>query len=88
MKLERDENGDFVIDPSVLTERLSVDAERFRRHMRMGLVTSVVESGTGDDEGCQRLTVRYGNAAWRAIIDADRNVLSEEVVAIGKPRPG
>lgn len=82
MKLNRDDNGDFLIDPSLLTDRFSVSADEFRRHMRMGLVTSVVEIGTGNDEGRRRLTVRYGNSVWRAVVDADQTVLSEEAFDI------
>jgi len=84
MRLKRDDNGDFLIDPSLLTDRFSVDADEFRRHMRLGRVTSAVENGTGDDEGRQRLTVRYGNSVWRVIVDADQNVLNEESFDIGE----
>jgi hypothetical protein len=83
MKLERDSSGDFIIDAAMVAERLSASAEPFRRHMRMGLVTSVVETGAGSDKGHQRLSVRYGNAIWRAVVDADHNVLSEEIVRVG-----
>jgi hypothetical protein len=82
MKLVSDDNGDFLIDPSLLTDRFCVNADEFRRHMRMGLVTSVVEVGTGNDEGRRRITVRYGNSAWRAVVDANQNVLSEETFDI------
>ena len=51
MKLGRDGNGDFVLDPAVLTKKLRVDPDRLRRSMRLGLVTSKVKVGTGCDEG-------------------------------------
>ena len=79
MKLERDPKGDFFIDPSMLADRLAMDAGDLRRRMRLGLVTSIVEAGDGDDLGNQRLTLRSGNTVWRIIVDAELNIVSEEV---------
>ena len=87
MKLECDENGDFVLDPAVLTEKLGVDPERLRRGMRLGLVTSKVEVGTGSDDGTWRLTVRSGNTVWRAIIDSDHEVVAEEAFRLESTPP-
>ncbi len=87
MKLECDGNGDFVLDPAVLTEKLRVDPDRLRRSMRLGLVTSKVEVGTGGDEGTWRLTVRSGNAVWRAIIDSDYEVVGEEAFRLDATPP-
>jgi hypothetical protein len=78
MKLERDPKGDFFIDPSALADRLAVNADELRRRMRLGLVTSIIETGDGEDLGRQRLTLRSGNKVWRAVVDADQNILSEE----------
>ncbi|RIK83455.1 MAG: hypothetical protein DCC69_14165 [Hyphomicrobiales bacterium] len=78
MKLERDADGDYVLDPALLTQRLSVPEDELRHLMRLGQVTSVVEAGEGDDAGRQRLSVRCGDMVWRAVVDAQLNVLSEE----------
>ena len=86
MKLECDGNGDFVLDPAVLTEKLRVDPDRLRRIMCLGLV-SKVEVGTGSDEGTWRLTVRSGNAVWRAIIDSDYEVVGEEAFRLDATPP-
>jgi hypothetical protein len=86
MRLECDETGDLFVDPDFLSRRLCLTVEEFRRRLRMGLVTSLVEAGDGDDEGRRRLTVRCGRTAWRAIVDADNEVTSEELVSVA-PNP-
>ena len=78
MKLERDADGDYVLDPALLTQRLSVPEDELRHLMRLGQVTSVVEAGEGDDAGRQRLSVRCGDMVWRAVLDGENAVLSEE----------
>lgn len=85
MKLECDGKGDFVVDHCLLTVKLAISSEELRRRMRLGLVTSVVEAGLGSDEGLRRLTIRCGNAVWRAIVDAQQNVVSEETFSLGGP---
>lgn len=79
IKFEVDESGDLIVDPVVLSARLSLDTEDLRRRMRIGLVTSLIEVGIGTDEGRRRVTVRCGDKAWRAVIDARQVVLSEDV---------
>jgi hypothetical protein len=78
MRIERDSRGDFVLDPDELAAKLGVSATELRRRMKVGLVTSLVEAGQGEDAGLCRLTVRCGGAVWRAIVDADGSVIREE----------
>jgi Family of unknown function (DUF6522) len=78
MRIERDSRGDFVLDPDELAAKLGVSATELRRRMKVGLVTSLVETGQGEDAGLCRLTVRCGRAVWRAIVDADGSVIREE----------
>jgi hypothetical protein len=91
-KLERDGGGDFLLDPELLAGRFLLSAERFRRLVRAGAVKSSVERGLGEDAGRQRLTVRCGNRAWTAVVDAGNNVVSETLVVLRHPparaRPG
>lgn len=82
MRLERDEKGDLFVDPDFLSAKLRVAPGELRRRMRMGLVASVVEQGIGDDEGRRRITIRSGRTAWRAILDADDRITSEEIVSL------
>ncbi len=78
MILGCDEQGDFILDPALLCSRLSLNEQELRRRMRLGQVTSQVEIGIGDDEGCRRLTVRSGRSVWRAVVDAENRLVSEE----------
>ena len=89
MRLELDPTGDYVLDPAFLALRLSMEANELRRRMRLGLVTSLVERGTGSDEGSTRLTVRSANSVWRGVVDADNCIVSEESIDLRQsPAPG
>jgi hypothetical protein len=83
MRIELDQRGDDVLDASALAEKLSIPPEDLRRRMRLGLVTSLVEAGEGEDAGLRRLTVRCGDEVWRAVLDADDQIVEEEQV--GEP---
>jgi hypothetical protein len=78
MRIERDQRGDYVLDAAALAEKLSIPPEDLRRRMRLGLVTSLVETGEGEDAGLRRLTVCCGAAVWRAVIDADGRIVGED----------
>jgi uncharacterized protein DUF6522 len=79
MRIERDSNGDYVLDPDELAPKLCLSADELRDRMKSGLVTSLVEAGQGEDAGLCRLTVRFGKAVWRAIVSADGSVVREEL---------
>jgi len=83
MRIEQDPSGDHVLDATALAEKLSIPPEDLRRRMRLGLVTSLVEAGEGEDAGLRRLTVRCGDEVWRAVLDADDQIVEEEQV--GEP---
>ena len=85
--LERDGEGDFVVDPAQLAGRFALSAERFRRLVRAGQVKSSVEQGVGEDEGRLCLTLRCGNRAWKAVVDAGGNVVSETLLVLRRPPP-
>jgi len=78
MRIEQDPSGDHVLDATALAEKLSIPPEDLRRRMRLGLVTSLVETGEGEDAGLRRLTVCCGAAVWRAVIDADGQIVGED----------
>ena len=83
MRIEWDERGDDVLDATALAETLSISPEDLRRRMRPGLVTSLVEAGEGEHTGLRRLTVRSGAEVWRAVVDADDQIIEEE--RVGEP---
>jgi hypothetical protein len=78
MRIERDQGGDFLLEPAALAEKLSLPPEDLRRRMRLGLVTSLVEAGEGEHAGLRRLTVRCGAEVWRAVLDADGQIVGED----------
>lgn len=85
MHIERDGNGDFVLEPSQLATRFGLQSDDFRRKLRKGLVTSTVERGEGEHMGTCRLTVRIGNRVWRAILDSGDTVTSETLAFFQRP---
>jgi hypothetical protein len=78
MRIERDSRGDYVLDPDELAIKLRLSADELRRRMKVGLVTSLVEAGQGEDAGLCRLTVRCGGAVWRAVVGGDGFIIREE----------
>lgn len=76
-RIERDAGGDFVLDPAVLAARFRLSVADFRRNMALGHITSMVEAGQGEDAGRFRLTLRFGNRVWRAVVDASGRVADE-----------
>ena len=79
MFVERAQNGDFIVDSSEIAARFGLSLSEFRRYMQMGSITSSVETGTADDEGTRRLSLRFGNRVWHAILDHENRVQHEEV---------
>lgn len=77
LQIERDAQGDFILDSAEVAARFSLAVADFRRNMALGHVTSMVEAGDGEDEGTFRLTLRLGNRVWRAIVDGSGNVVGE-----------
>ncbi len=82
MRLECNEKGDLFVDPDFLSRKLCLTPQELQRRMKIGLVTSLVEAGTGPDAGRRRITVRCGRTAWRAIVDDGNAITSEELVSL------
>lgn len=80
MTLECETGGNLIVDPALLSARLALGVEELQRRMRLGLVTSLIEDGVEADDGRRRLTVRSGNRIWRAIVDAQHELVSEEIL--------
>lgn len=86
MRIERDGNGDFILDPAELAQRFGLQVAEFRRLQEQGLVNSTVEVGEGEDAGTSRLSLRIGNRIWRAVIGLGGEVFREEMnIARGAP---
>lgn len=82
MRVDRDSNGDFILDPVELATRFAMTPDDFHSRMRQGLAVSTVEIGEGAEQGSCRLSIRLGNRLWRAIINADGVVVSETLTFV------
>lgn len=83
------QDGSATIEASYLAAKLGLTTERFRAEMRRGIVYGVTERGEGADQGRTRLTIRYRDRSWSAIVEPDGSF--EEVTAIKQGqarRPG
>lgn len=77
--VERSPNGDFTLDSSEIASRFGVSQSLFRNYIQRGLVASSVEIGSGEHAGTRRLSLRFGNRQWRAILDDENEVKHEEL---------
>ncbi|MCJ9669972.1 MULTISPECIES: DUF6522 family protein [unclassified Neorhizobium] len=82
MYIERDPNGDFILESGEIADRFGLSREDFRRRIRQGLVTSTVERGEAEDIGTCRLSVRLGNRMWRAVLNNEGEVQNEAVTFV------
>ena len=64
-------DGGITIDAEILAPRLGLTADALKANMARGLVTSVAETGVGEDAGRTRLTFRYRARVWRVVVEAD-----------------
>lgn len=78
MLVERTSNGDFIVASSEIAERFGLSLSEFRRYMQLGSVTSSVEVGSATHEGTTRLSLRFGNRYWRAVLNGEDEVQQEE----------
>lgn len=82
MHIERGPNGDFILESDEIADRFGLSSDDFRRRIRQGLVTSMVERGEAEDFGTCRLSVRLGNRLWRAILSNEGEVRDEAVTFV------
>ncbi|WEZ85746.1 DUF6522 family protein (plasmid) [Rhizobium sp. 32-5/1] len=86
-------NGDFTLDSSEIASRFGVSQSDFRRYIQRGLVASSVEIGSDEHAGTRRLSLRFGNRQWCAIVDMENTVQHEELTFLSgrssrrTPRP-
>lgn len=64
-------SGEITVDAVFLAPKLGLSAQTLQAEMRRGLVVSVVEEGRDEDAGRTRVTFRYGQRVWRAVIAPD-----------------
>jgi len=65
------EDGQIIIDPEYLAQKLGLTPDTLRAGMRNGDIVSSSETGTEDHAGKTRITVRTPVRAWAAEVFAD-----------------
>ncbi len=77
----------FVVDAELLARAFALDPATVRERMRNGDITSLSETGTGDDQGRFRLTFYHGGRALRLTVDGSGTVISQATFSAHPPRP-
>lgn len=75
-KVEVNQDG-FVVDALVLAGAFKLEPEDVKRLMRKGEITTVSETGVGEDAGRSRLTFHYGDRAFRIVVNQTGNILKQ-----------
>lgn len=86
MNIERDQNGDFLLESAEIAEKFDLSLNSLRGFQQRKLVSSTIERGEGDDAGSHRISLRIGNRVWRAVVDADDVVRRETVSTVRHKR--
>lgn len=73
--------GGVTLDAAALADRFGMSAEAMRSLMDQHLMRGMVEKGEGVDAGTWRLSMRYGNRMWRAVLMEDGELREEVGVA-------
>ena len=73
-QVEVNERG-FVVDALVLAEAFALAPGDVQKLMRKGEITSLSETGIGEDAGRSRLTFHYGDRAVRLVVDQTGAIL-------------
>jgi len=84
--VERALNGDFNVESSEIADRFGLSLPKLRHYMQLGYVTSSVEVGTASHVGTTRLSLRFGNRLWRAVLNDENEVQHEETVFLRSSR--
>lgn len=77
IRFERGTDGSWLVNPHDLARHLGVSSSYLQRQMKLGLVASRVEAGSGDDEGRHRVTIQFAAIVWQAIFDECGWLISE-----------
>ncbi|GIT86845.1 DUF6522 family protein [Roseobacter sp. OBYS 0001] len=67
----------FVVDALVLAEAFALEPGDVQKLMRIGEITSLSETGIGEDAGRSRLTFHYGDRAVRLVVDQSGVILKK-----------
>ena len=75
----------ITVEADLLAPKLGLSVEMLKDKMTKGLVTSVAETGQGEDAGRTRLTFFYRAKIWRVVVNSD-GTLEEAPLPLPEPR--
>ncbi|MDU9004342.1 DUF6522 family protein [Sedimentitalea todarodis] len=73
-RVEISQDG-FVVDAEVIAKAFKLEPENIQPLMRSGEITSLSETGIGEDAGRARLTFHYGDRTVRLVISQTGTIL-------------
>ena len=83
------EDGAIQVDAVVVAQGLGLHPDFLLECMRDGRVTSLCETGSGEDSGRFRLTFFSGNRRFRLVADDSGAILQRSTIDFGdRPLPG
>jgi hypothetical protein len=83
MKPVEFENGAVQVDAAVIAEGLGITLPLFRKEMRAGRITSVVERGIDADRGRHRITFFSEHRRFRLVVDEDGTIVQRSTLNFG-----
>jgi hypothetical protein len=84
MKLLVFANGDVQVDAAIVAEGLGIDIPHLQAHMRTGKITSLTETGIGEDNGRYRLTFFSEHRRFRLVADQSGSIIQRSTLDYGK----
>ena len=67
------------VEAAIVARAMKFAVEYFLRQLRNGRIRTLVERGTGDDEGRHRLTFRTSDRLLTLVVDSDGAILKEQL---------
>ena len=72
--IEVNQDG-FVVEAEVIAKAFKLAPQDIQPLMRSGEITSLSETGVGEDEGRARLTFHYAGHSMRLVVDQEGTIL-------------
>ena len=77
-------DGDVQVDAAIVAEGLGIDIPHLQAHMRTGKITSLTETGIGEDNGRYRLTFFSEHRRFRLVADQSGSIIQRSTLDYGK----
>lgn len=77
MHFELNEQGDWIVDFDELAGRFGTSASYLQHQIKLGLLKGFLETGSGENAGRSRITIRAGKSAWQGTFDSAGFLIDE-----------